>query len=62
MKHQREVTAKRAEWRFEKGSVRVDAQRRDQRPERCHDLLEDAVKEHDGPSDRKVSLFFELYG
>ena len=35
--------ARRGEWRFEEGSVKVDAQRRDQRIERFHDLLEDAV-------------------
>ena len=42
--------ARRGEWRFEERSVKVDAQRRDQRPERFHDLLEDAVRdfEQDG--------------
>ena len=50
--------ARRGEWRFEEESVKVDAQRRDQRPERFHDLLEDAVRdfEQDGPSDREGSL------
>ena len=38
--------------------------RRNQRPHRVHDLLEGAVRdfEQDGPSDREVSLPFELDG
>ena len=47
MEHQREVNrnwksevrpARRGEWRLEDGSMRVDVQRRDQRPERFHDF------------------------
>ena len=52
VEHQRETNrnwksevrpAVRGEWCFEDGSMRVDAQRRNQCPERFHDLIEDAV-------------------
>ena len=67
VKHLREVNrnwksevrpAGRGEWCFQDGSMRVDAQRGDQRPERFRDFLENAERdlEQDGPSDTEESI------